>query len=862
MIAESLIAQFNQRFQHEKRAQVCLWFDEKGEFLRLMPGFQKHLEAKSNPPFRLLEYDIESFHGQIWIKHEIYKDLSQRRPGDRKKKRFVVYVPHPEERLKEPDENGQHLLDLLIEYKIAGTIWRIGGKKPSLFTFLRQAGVPLPDEPSEQRKLWDGGKDSPLAKYVSRFIDRPKDFWLTPLTLQVVQSRLVGDVDQIILDLSASPEEVWADLHARGLTKEFLESVRERYGLDSQAENPSEWIKEFASVLALTETFLAFGEPDDFPFTGRLPPVGVRQNHVHLLQRWLRDTEGRPVWDRWVREIETEIDLSRWAENRQGLSFAFPHLVRLRWKRIFEAFQKASEKVSETKAFFKSNAQSIRKEAEFARASIRRVGAWQLLEDLGHFLADSETALKHIEKARATQELVEVFTRFAPQVDGVHLRIRHEAMEDEIPSVKQVADRAYADYVTVLNQRFFDAYTSQNSPDIQGLKPVNKALEKEIWASPGKRAVVIVDGLRFDCAQLVKETLKSLEVEIEPLRGILPAVTPTGMTALLPLSGAEVGFNTHGNLLRPLVNKKDMGTLKNRLSHLKDFGADCREIEDIEDETKPPDDLGELLVVFGHEELDHIGHGNAEALIRHIFVETARLSRLVRKLHRWGYPEVHIVTDHGFMLVDEDKLPPEVPCDKAWCLVLKERFALVRAKADVPLKSFPFDFDPELRVAFPPGPAFFKAEKSFSHGGLTLQELIIPHLVSRVGIKEVKRVKIEVVLPTYTLMQSLVKVILRARTEEAKGKPQMKLFKETGRILSIDVLRKDKEGKRQSVLAIGHPKEVRIDADQNREANVTLFFQTSLAFQEGEILELEIQDAETEEQFPAGGIKLTVGRSM
>jgi hypothetical protein len=38
MILDALIAQFQQRFQHEKRAQVCLWFDEKGEFTRLIPA--------------------------------------------------------------------------------------------------------------------------------------------------------------------------------------------------------------------------------------------------------------------------------------------------------------------------------------------------------------------------------------------------------------------------------------------------------------------------------------------------------------------------------------------------------------------------------------------------------------------------------------------------------------------------------------------------------------------------------------------------------------------------------------------------------------------------------------------------------
>src|SRR5436190_1658979 len=84
----------------------------------------------------------------------------------------------------------------------------------------------------------------------------------------------------------------------------------------------------------------------------------------------------------------------------------------------------------------------------------------------------------------------------------------------------------------------------------------------------------------------------------------------------------------------------------------------CGEIEAVENASGNSGAFGELLVVFGHEEVDHIGHGSAEALIRHVDLEIRRLALLIRRLHRWGYPEVHVITDHGFILLDEEKLPP------------------------------------------------------------------------------------------------------------------------------------------------------------------------------------------------------------
>ncbi len=190
----------------------------------------------------------------------------------------------------------------------------------------------------------------------------------------------------------------------------------------------------------------------------------------------------------------------------------------------------------------------------------------------------------------------------------------------------------------------------------------------------------------------------------------------------------------------------------------------------------------------------------------------------------------------------------------------RERFALVPSSADLPVVTFPFAWDASVCVAVPPGLAFFKAEKSFSHGGAALQELIIPHLVSKSFVIQEKRIGVEVVLPTYELMRTAVKVILRPKPAAATPSEQMTLFAETGRTLSLDVFRKDTSGRRVSVLAAG-PKEVRLEPN-DKEQNVTLFFHTAATFQKGELLDLDIRDVETAEQFPPGGIKLTAGRDM
>lgn len=857
MILESLVSQFEQRFQYEKRAQVCLWFDEKQEFTRLLPALQSYLSDRKPSPFILLAYDATKRQGQIWLKHRIYQLLSAA-AEERHRLRFVLYLPFPEDRLDASEAEGGVRLDLLTEYRINGAIWRINGKRPTLFSFLRQVGVSLPDAPADQRRLYDGGPDSLLAKYVAKFVSQSAVFWTTELTPELAQSRLIGDVDQTIFELAVDPEGAWKILRERGLDRDFMEMVRERYGFNAPGRVPADWVEELVTVLALTETYLGYGEPADFPFADRLPPHGLRAHHTQLLQRWLRDTEYRTAWDRWIETVETKVDLTAWAKGRPGLSFGFSHLVRLRWQEVLSAFEQAASKASSTTEFFEGYGEIITKEAEIAKASSHPVGAWDLLKRIALFLKACDEAREEAEKTETIEGLIRVYVKWAGIVDKAYIEIRFKADEEGLPVISRLADRSYNSYVDKLNGRFFERFSGMGSGKLPGIPQVTAHLEERAWYHKGRRAVILADGLRYDCALSLAELLIGYEVKVEPIGAAIPTVTSVGMTALLPLSKTQVEVEITNNTLHPKVQGKDTSVLANRIAILTELGADCRDINEIEAQSAPQKKLSDLLVVFGHEDLDRIGHGSAEALIRHIHIELQRLARLIRKLHRWGYEEVHVVTDHGFIFTGDEDRPEDVPCDKDWCRLRKERFALVPAAADLPLVMFPFPWDETMKVAVPPGRALFKGEKSFCHGGATLQELILPHLVSRSRARHEKRVGVEVVLPAFELMRTAVKVTLRPKA--ASGEKQMTLFRESGRALVIDVLQTGPDSKKKSILDTG-PKSVGIKP-QDKEQNVTLFFHSAARFQKGELLDLDIRDEETTEQFPPGGIKLTVGRDM
>lgn len=854
MLTTAFITQIQQRFSHEKRARVCLWFDPASEFARLLPVFSQHLGEMKNPPFRLLTYDRSQKHGQLWLQRQVWLGR-QEDPNAR----FVIHLPFPEERMSSPDENGKNHLELLLEYEFSGVDWKVAGRRPSLFSFLKASGVRLPDSVSEQRKITDGGAESLLSKYATKFASRDPVFWEETVTSERIQSRLVGDVDQTILDLAVEPEAKWQALRQEGHLDEFLMAVSEKLGNAPDTDSPELWVRALVERLALTEAFVGYGEPHDFPFADRIPQHRHREHHVHLVRRWLRDANCRGAWDRYVVDAEQHINLTSWAQGKSGACYGFPHLVTHRWEQTVTSILRLAEEPAEFAASVAKAAPGLQKEVEYTKASTGGTASWDTLFGFARFVAAADKARGIAASTKSSAECLRVYLDFAAEVDHAHLRLKGEAQELGLAELAAIIDLTYATYAKELNQRFFESYTSNDSLEIPGLPFVTDQMEAHVWSAKGKRAVVIVDALRYDCALALKSMLSGNEVTVSPMRAMLPTITPFGMSALLPTASSPDSLIERAKLRMPARQGVDMGVRQNRIDLMTAAGADCREIDQIENAHTKPSKLPGLLVVVGHEEVDSIGHGDGDALIRHLGKELERIARVIRKLHQWGYPEVTVVTDHGFILLDEENLPPEVPLKTEWCLVRKERYAIVPAGADLPVRTKPMPWDASVRVAVPPGLAYFKSEKSFSHGGITLQEMVIPRLCSRHRAKQ-QKVGVEILLAGAGagLTSAAVKIVLRPIHLGTEG--ELGIASAMPRKLLLNVIRDGKEGA-ISVLPRGEPRTAELQA--SGELPLTLFFDSRFSFRKGDQLRLSISDADTGEHFPGPeGILLTASRDL
>lgn len=221
---------------------------------------------------------------------------------------------------------------------------------------------------------------------------------------------------------------------------------------------------------------------------------------------------------------------------------------------------------------------------------------------------------------------------------------------------------------------------------------------------------IFVDGLRYDIAREVAGKLreKGLEVTLSAVYSALPSLTATGKPAVSPVAPQLEGDAEEKDFY-PRIQQTGQslkGGVLNRMLEQARETTSCGWME-----------LGDI---------DHEGHAKGARLARHlpgIIDELAGdLLRLSRK-----YPVIRVVTDHGWLLMPGGFPKVELPA----CLVEGKwgRCALPKESAlggDHP--SYPWFWNGQCRFTIAAGVACYRAGMEYCHGGMSLQECIIPVL--------------------------------------------------------------------------------------------------------------------------------------
>ena len=230
---------------------------------------------------------------------------------------------------------------------------------------------------------------------------------------------------------------------------------------------------------------------------------------------------------------------------------------------------------------------------------------------------------------------------------------------------------------------------------------------------------VFVDGLRYDVARLLEPRLSSLgTTRLDATWTSMPSVTASGKAWCSPVASlvagtaedvdfeprvADDGKPLSGHHFRKLLAGQGVAPLEKH-------------------ETGNP--RGRAWTEAG--DLDHYGHEHGLRLARDMATQLDQVVERIVELADAGWKRIRIVTDHGWLLVPGGLSKSELAKHQAetrWgrCAVLKD------SAHGTPL-TFGWDWCKDVQVAYAPGVTNFIAGADYAHGGISLQECLVPVL--------------------------------------------------------------------------------------------------------------------------------------
>ena len=252
--------------------------------------------------------------------------------------------------------------------------------------------------------------------------------------------------------------------------------------------------------------------------------------------------------------------------------------------------------------------------------------------------------------------------------------------------------------------------------------------------------ILFADGLRFDLGESLKELLgaRGLKVTLRHLIAPLPTVTATAKPFASPSSKACAG-GAEGDDFTPLITSSGQPATTVRLrTEIARQGIEMLDADEIVLATST--NQGGWVEIG---RIDEMGHSIGVTLARQISHELEAIAGLVTRLLESGWKRVRVITDHGWLLVPGGL--PKIALPASVVATRWARCALVRGESQIEVPVFPWHWNNQVRIAVPPGAGSFIAGAEYAHGGVSLQECVIPELVVERG-KESVNAKITAVV--------------------------------------------------------------------------------------------------------------------
>ncbi len=380
----------------------------------------------------------------------------------------------------------------------------------------------------------------------------------------------------------------------------------------------------------------------------------------------------------------------------------------------------------------------------------------------------SQDAIRVSEKLQRVEEFTKHYTDDWWQLDYWALQLASVQTsldgEDKNRFVKP-AWVAYRRFLDSVNRAFINAVKRE------GWQPTQWNFWHNIRIGQERVAIFIVDALRFDLAKRLQECVgNAVNFEIRSLKAMLPSITEIGMAALLPnAEGLSVAWESDRLVVK--VQGQEIEDKSERMKWLGQFIGQNGKVVDL-DELRTTDLSDTRILVVFSRELDKFGTFVSDIHPHGLLEMVSRIAQGVRFVAEKGFQKVFVVTDHGFLFAPEGCEPSTVQVPSG-ASVTKRRFIVGgQPEGCWIVQANEIGLQENLLFAFPEGLSIFALQGergAFLHGGLSLQESIVPMLCGQVVLMPKVAVRMRVQEP---ISSRIVRVIVEAQVNNLFAEPR------------------------------------------------------------------------------------------
>ena len=377
---------------------------------------------------------------------------------------------------------------------------------------------------------------------------------------------------------------------------------------------------------------------------------------------------------------------------------------------------------------------------------------------------DNERILS--DHGRSMDNLVDFYVKQLHEVDHLHREFEQSAdvcvWQDSQGTMLPLQQQVRKQYAGLMEkvQGLFTKHLEQDGwplvDKLSNTEVFDKLVVPKLMQNGNKVAYLMIDALRYELGvELKRKLAEDSKVELTPALAQLPSITLVGMASLLPGASTDFRLVKTDNGFVPCIRGQEIKTVSQRMRLVKKrYGQRFQEgrLEGfVRGQFKVEPNI-ELLILRSVE-IDTRYENQPDTASTEIIDALKRIRVAVHKLKDAGFNEIVIATDHGFFLNTHATAGDTCVKLKGNWYNVHERCLLGEGSSDnnhfkmnCAKAGIKGDFS---EIAGPLSMATYKSGMLYYHGGISLQECVVPVISLQPKVPDQKTIEQASVVLSY-----------------------------------------------------------------------------------------------------------------